>query len=67
MRFQKNADTYNAGGLIFEVRLDDAIELTPEIVFFDGDLVYTSLDIETKRKYAGDVGAELVGCGDLIW
>ena len=63
---EENKDLYNAGGMILEVKLGDAIELTPERVYFNGEEVITSLDIETKRKYAGDVGAELVGCGTDI-
>lgn len=64
---EKNKDKYNAGGLIFEVKLDDAVELTPERVYMNGVALYNTLDIETKRKYAGDVGGELVGCGtDLV-
>jgi hypothetical protein len=63
----KNQESYNAGGLILELKLEDAIELTPERMFYNGKELCTSLDIETKRKYAGDVGGELVGCGtDLI-
>jgi hypothetical protein len=64
---EENKDLYNAGGMIFEVKLEDAIELTPERIYYDGEEVFTSLDIETKRKYAGDVGSELVGCGtDMV-
>jgi hypothetical protein len=64
---EENKDLYNAGGMIFEAKLDDAIELTPERVYFNGEEIFTSLDIETKRKYAGDVGSELVGCGtDMV-
>jgi len=64
---EKNKQAYEAGGMILEVKLEDAVELTPEAMFYDGKLLCTNLDIETKRKYAGDVGGELVGCGtDLI-
>ena len=60
---ETNKDKYNAGGLIFEVKLEDAIELTPERIYFEGEELFTDLDIETKKKYAGDVGGQLVGCG----
>jgi hypothetical protein len=63
---EENKELYNAGGMIFEAKLTDAIELTPERCYYNGEEIFTSLDIETKRKYAGDVGSELVGCGTDI-
>ncbi|MDE2233415.1 MAG: hypothetical protein KGJ90_04890 [Patescibacteria group bacterium] len=63
----KNAESYSAG-IVLEVKLSDLIELTPEKVFYDGKPLYASLDLENKKKYAGDVGGELTGCSqDLVF
>lgn len=52
---------YEENGFLLEQKVIDGIELTPQAVFFDGKLVYTSLDIETKTLGSHELGPNY-GC-----
>lgn len=52
---------YEKSGFILERKIMNPCELTPQMVCYDGVPVYYSLDIELKKKGAGDLGSQ-VGC-----
>lgn len=56
---------YEASGFILERKIPDCIEMTPEMVFWDGVPVYVTLDIENKPIGAGNVGKQ-VGCAQNL-
>ena len=59
---QKDKASYEANGYILEQKILNAIELTPQAVFWNGKMVYTNLDIETKTMGGHELGYN-VGCG----
>jgi len=62
-----NIKDFEKSGFILEMMIKDAVEITPQAVWNNGQLVYMMVDIEAKPKGAGDVG-ELTGCStDLIF
>lgn len=64
---EANKDKYEKSGYILEKMIQDAIELTPEAIFYDGKMIAASIDIELKRQYAGDIGP-MCGCAaDLVF
>ncbi len=52
---------YEQMGFILEEKIDDVIELTPQMVFYNGSPLYASLDIENKALGAGNIGPSM-GC-----
>lgn len=62
---QKGQKDYEKAGFLLEKMIIDPIEITPQCVFYDGKPVYYSLDIELKKKGAGDTGPN-VGCAANI-
>ncbi len=54
---------YAKGEIIIKEKLVAPIEITPAIVFWNGDPVYTSIDIETKNIGDGENNGNQVGCG----
>lgn len=52
---------YESHGFILEQKIIDMVELTPEIMFWDGVPVCVSLDIENKGIGAGNTGIQ-TGC-----
>jgi hypothetical protein len=62
---RKGQKDYEDGGFILEEKIPNPIEFTPEAVFWNGNLVFTDIDMETKYRDAGDRGAQ-VGCGTSL-
>lgn len=62
---QKDKQAYEQNGFMLEQKIIDGIELTPQIVFWNGKPVFTDLDIETKTIGAGEVGPNK-GCGTCV-
>ena len=63
-------DTHQKGfesqGYVMELLIPDAIEITPERVYYDGKLLYTCCDIELKRL--GSETGPMTGCAaDLVF
>lgn len=57
---------YEKGGFILELRITNPIEITPQIVFYNGKPIFTDVDIENKPIGAGSIG-NMTGCaGNLI-
>ncbi|MDE2102300.1 MAG: hypothetical protein KGL39_33955 [Patescibacteria group bacterium] len=58
---EKDPKPYEQNGFILERKITGAIELTPEIIFYDGEPICANVDIELKRLGAGDTGP-MTGC-----
>ena len=65
-------DTMEAGkndyekiGFILEEKIQDPIELTPEMVFWNGKPVYSNIDIENKPLGSGNIGIQ-TGCASCL-
>ncbi len=52
---------YESHGFILEMKIQNMIEITPEIIFIDGAPICTSVDIENKGIGAGNTGIQ-TGC-----
>lgn len=59
----KHEKDYAKGQIIIKEKLVAPIEITPQIVFYNGEPVYTSIDIETKNVGVGENNGNQVGCG----
>jgi phosphoribosylamine-glycine ligase len=58
---RSDSKSYEANGFLLEEKIMDGIEMTPQAVFYDGELVFTDVDFETKCLGSGDKGPNL-GC-----
>ena len=56
---------YEKAGFILEKKILNGIELTPEMVWLNGEPLYATVDIELKKKYAGNTG-EICGCSSCV-
>ena len=54
---------YAKGSIILKEKLVKPVEITPEMVFWNGDPVFTDVDIETKNIGDGENNGNQVGCG----
>lgn len=59
----KHEAEYKKGEIILKEKLVQPVEITPQIVFWNGNPVYTSIDIETKNIGDGENNGGQVGCG----
>lgn len=59
----KHEKEYSKGEIILKEKLVQPIEITPQIVFYNGKPVFTDLDIETKNIGDGENNGNQVGCG----
>jgi hypothetical protein len=59
----KHASDYAKGEIVLKEKLIKPIEITPQIVFWNGEPVYTTLDLETKNIGDGENNGNQVGCG----
>lgn len=62
----RNKKDYEEGGIILKEKLLQPVEITPQIVFFDGRPVFTDIDIETKNIGDGENNGPQVGCGSNL-
>lgn len=60
---EKHAQDYKKGEIILKKKLVKPVEITPQIVFYNGKPVFTDLDIETKNIGDGENNGNQVGCG----
>ena len=56
-----DGDKYEKGGFLLEKKIEDCVELTPEMWFMDGNPIFASVNIETKRLSDGEIGP-MTGC-----
>ena len=59
----KNEKEYSRGEIVIKEKLIRPVEITPQIVFWNGEPVYTTIDIETKNVGDGENNGPQVGCG----
>lgn len=59
----KHEKEYAKGEIILKEKLVAPIEITPQIVFWNGEPVFTDIDIETKNIGDGENNGNQVGCG----
>lgn len=59
----KHEKEYTKGEIILKEKLVQPIEITPQMVFWNGEPVFTDLDIETKNIGDGENNGNQVGCG----
>jgi len=62
----KHASEYSKGEIILKEKLVQPIEITPQIVFWNGEPVFTDIDIETKNIGDGENNGNQVGCGSNL-
>lgn len=62
----KHAQEYAKGEIILKEKLVQPIEITPQIVFWNGEPVFTDIDIETKNIGDGENNGNQVGCGSNL-
>lgn len=62
-----NPKDYESEGFILEEYLPNPIEITPEAMFYDGELLFTDIDLEYKKLGSGDVGKSTGCAGDLVF
>ena len=62
---EKNPKEYESQGFILEKKIKDPVEMTPEAQFYNGKLIFMTVDIESKPKNAGDEG-EQTGCAQNL-
>lgn len=60
---EKYAGDYAKGEIIIKEKLVKPVEITPQIVFWNGQPVFTDIDIETKNIGDGENNGNQVGCG----
>lgn len=63
---EKHAAEYAKGEIILKEKLVQPIEITPQIVFWDGEPVFTDIDLETKNIGDGENNGNQVGCGSNL-
>lgn len=56
---------YESQGYLLEEKITKPLEITPQIVFYDGEPVFHNIDIETKPLLAGDTGPQ-TGCSSNL-
>lgn len=59
----KHEKDYAKGEIIIKEKLVKPVEITPQIVFWNGVPVFTDIDIETKNIGDGENNGNQVGCG----
>ena len=57
----KDPKSYESEGFILEQFIPNAMEITPQAYFWNGELLATSIDIEIKKKGSG-LSGRTVGC-----
>lgn len=59
----KHEKDYAKGEIILKEKLVQPLEITPQMVFWNGEPVFTDIDIETKNIGDGENNGNQVGCG----
>jgi phosphoribosylamine-glycine ligase len=57
---------YAKGEILLKEKLVQPVEITPQIVFYNGEPVFTDVDIETKNIGDGENNGNQVGCGSNL-
>lgn len=65
-QMEKNRAKYEKSGIILKTKLVNPVEITPQIVFYNGVPVFTDIDIETKNIGDGNNNGNQVGCASNL-
>lgn len=60
------ASDLESAGFLLEPKIMQPVEVTPQAVFYNGKLLYTSIDLEVKRLGDEDLGAMTACAADLV-
>lgn len=63
----KDSGSYGKEGFILELLIPSVIELTPERIYYDGELLGTSLMIENKPLGSGNISVQTGCAADLVF
>jgi hypothetical protein len=63
----KEPDTYSSEGFILELLIPSVIELTPERIYYDGELLGASVLIENKPIGSGNISIQTGCAADLVF
>ena len=61
-----DAKDYEEGGYLLEKKIANPIEFTPELAFWNGEPIYSQVEIECKPIGAGDTGPDGGGAINLV-
>ncbi len=62
-----NRDVYESVGFILELLIPNIIELTPEKLYYDGEPIAVTLDIENKPIGSGNISIQTGCAADLVF
>lgn len=63
---QKDQKEWEMGMFTLEQKIPDAIEVAPQIAFWDGEPIYTQVEFETRLIGSGEIGLQTGGIENLI-
>lgn len=63
----KDSDSYESEGFILELLIPSVMELTPEKIYYDGELIACTLDIENKPIGSGNISVQTGCAADLVF
>jgi len=66
-QLEKAGKDYEKGGYILEEKIMDPMEMTPEAMWYNGELIAMSVDIENKPMGAGNIGKQCGCAQDLVF
>lgn len=61
-----NREDYETNGFLLEKKIKNHIEFTPQLTFWNGEPIYSQVEIECKPIGAGDIGPDGGGAINLI-
>ena len=63
---ESHAKDYESEGFILEEKIIGGLELTPQMVWLDGEVVFTDIDIENKNIAAGNMSIQTGAMQTLV-
>lgn len=62
----KNKEKYEKGSFILEEKIINPLEIVPQAVFYNGELVYQIISMETRLIGAGEIGFQTGGSQNCL-
>ncbi len=62
-----DSSSYESEGFILELLIPSVMELTPEKIYYDGELIACTLDIENKPIGSGNISVQTGCAADLVF
>ncbi len=63
----KDSDSYQSEGFILELLIPSVMEITPEKIYYDGEPVAVTVDIENKPIGSGNISIQTGCAADLVF